>query len=281
MDYLRVLTDPFGYDSPSLPCIPDLLDLPSYKVHTLNRFTAAVGTAGVGYVVVWPRIFSNDQTAQYFTQSTFSSSTIEADGFVGTLSGLNANFPYSAATTRDCRVVSCGVRVRYTGTELDRGGRIIIRRYTSGESVPTGAFATASALLSSPLAQTLRVDRNWHGTAFRPTLSSHTDYQHVSSLTDPLVVFFEGKPGITFEIEVVRYFEIIPRTNTSNPPAVQLGVPTTTTSHSDITAVSMIRDFLGSAHDALLGSGAYQLGLSYIKARYLGGPISQPVIEYM
>ena len=58
-DYLRALTDPFS-NTIDAPCIPDLHDVPSWKIRTLQRGIFTVGTNGVGYLIVSPKSQSNN-----------------------------------------------------------------------------------------------------------------------------------------------------------------------------------------------------------------------------
>lgn len=73
--------------------------------------------------------------------------------FQGDLSGGNCTF-YSGQdllTTRKIRLVSCGVRISYIGTEVNRGGEVIGLREPSGLTMASGAYG---GILAHSIVQT-------------------------------------------------------------------------------------------------------------------------------
>lgn len=115
-------------------CLPTAPAIPSQKVHCLLRGDAIIGTGGVGFIAVSPTV-GNDCVVAYFTTGTFTRLTthcLESVNFLGTgITALIPNtLPYTTAqlvggtqpSQVSGRVVSCGVKLFYTGTELNMSG---------------------------------------------------------------------------------------------------------------------------------------------------------------
>ena len=110
-------------------CVPSFPARPSFKVHSRINGTFSIGTAGVGYIGVAPCV-SNSQRCIYYTGSTFTGTTLMVSG-TGVNAITNTSNPYAsgafvpasqATDAMTARIISVGLRIRYTGTELNRGG---------------------------------------------------------------------------------------------------------------------------------------------------------------
>jgi hypothetical protein len=117
--------------------------LPAFPVRNSQLFQTLVdgvmntNAGGSGWIVVTPGWgVTNNQACCYFTNAPTSP---PASAFVGAIGVGFANSPYtmgtydplvSMANTLNFRLVSVGVKVRYDGTELNRGGSILCGQCT-------------------------------------------------------------------------------------------------------------------------------------------------------
>jgi len=279
---MKALLDPFNFRGNDLPCVPDLIDVPSQKVCTLTRITATTGTAGFGYIVVNPVVGSSATNPTIYGRVSTSAfagnslaTTLPTTGVIGF---DDAGYPYpGSAGARNHRTVACAIRARYIGTELDRGGRILAVRSPSNDSM---SLATADQVLSRTSTTTHQVSRNWTTVGWLPSLPSDTEYSE-SSLLDlwTMALVFESKAGNSFECEVVRYHEFLP----GQVAGTVYPVTAVTQSHSDINAMSYIRDFVGGLAASDIGQGIFKKGLQHVTnlaASAMGLPMGQLAIEF-
>jgi len=151
------------------------------------------------------------------------------------------------------RVVGCGLRVRYDGNELNRGGRIIPFRHPQNR--PYAGYSSSNVLSYNEVF-TLECDRKWHEVTYIPV--SATDYLYTSTapVAAPTVApagsigFICTNSGAetatTFEWEAVFHYEY---TGT---------VEDLTASHSDVPGMSAIRNFLEGGFDGKPGTNLFQ-----------------------
>lgn len=244
--YLKALLDPFSLVTGA--CIPDLIDRPSLKTRSVIRGTCSVGTQGVGYVVVDPLCGLADAYSALLTSASFGDVHV-LNSTPGVLPVFNNQSPYrqSDVPTRvNFRVVACGLRLRYIGTELNRGGRYICHRLPSVQNY--GNF-TSEDILTRPDAVSTPVDRKWHGVSYAPTSEEDYSYKNTpdaipnSGITDipraNMIVFIDSTPGNQFEFELVYYHEFVPGNY-----RVDGGIPGSSPSHSDVPGISAIRNVL-------------------------------------
>jgi hypothetical protein len=282
-DYLHALVDPFGYNVSNLPCVPDFSSMPSYKISTKIRGTFAVGANGFGYITYAPYSTSaNDSSCGFFSNSSYTGTTVsDVTTLAGVFALTNGQFPYTTSTARPTRIVASGIRVRYIGTELNRGGQCVIVRSSSNFG---GSATLIGADLADMLARqrtvTTSVDRNWHGATYLP-MDMANNYASApvgyGTAVEQLCIAVTGSPGNQFEFEIITYYEILPTVVGGVPRTV----PTQTASHSDADGLSHIRDWLNSAIDTAMGSNAFNTALRTISAamiaRYRPG---NPAIEW-
>lgn len=134
--YAVAIVDPWDRFA-SGACVPAPPSRPSYKVRGFTRGILNLsGTSGVGFIALSPAL-CNDFAQIWYTDSNFTGTAITAT--MTATPGVNpagiANLPFSRAqlTTLDAnnnaavqgRIVSAGIAIKYIGTELNRGGRII------------------------------------------------------------------------------------------------------------------------------------------------------------
>jgi hypothetical protein len=222
MNYLLALTAPF--DSPPA-CIPTFPSLPSQKVVSRVRGVLALGTAGVGFIMVRPTTVNNIQHLVY-TDATFTGSNSETSVLTTGVLGANAvNIPYSSGDLGEhnvnvqARLVGCGARIRYVDTELNRGGTITSMEHPNHHDLD--AFSLPN-LQDYDKGTTQQVDRKWHSVTWQPISSTELQY---TITTHPirtgsggndaynLIIFVTGVPGVKYEFEVVQHLEY------TGPPA--------------------------------------------------------------
>jgi hypothetical protein len=139
LKYALAIADPFHPQARNA-CLPVFPSPNSQKVTGYCRFTVTTGTAGVGYVSLSPTLANNEAVA-YYTTGTFTGSTTQALSANDTLqTGIStatmSNLPYSAtqltggadkeAAVVIGRIVSCGLRITYTGTTSNESGTFYV-----------------------------------------------------------------------------------------------------------------------------------------------------------
>lgn len=265
--YLKALTNPWDLDGD--PCIPDFITLPSFKFSAICRGTFSIGTVGIGYVAVDPWLTAfNDRDSVMSTTSAYAG-TGYTNGGGGTVKS-RTNSPVAATSNlvRSLRVVGCGMRIRYAGTEMNRGGRAIAYRQPENMDIDNSDVPT---LLTNPEAVSVPVDRNWHAVSFRPARDFDIAYQLVQNVLNPefsqLLIVSGSTPASSFEFEVKTYFEMIGNslsnlTRSHSDPAGLAVVNTTLSTHQPTTSPegdfnAVIRDAGDVAAKALsyIGTG--------------------------
>lgn len=154
--YAQALTNPFGVQG--LPCIPDNIVIPSHKFSTKSRGVFSTGTNGFGFIVIDPfqMLFNNGSyavpapdnfvmgTPILYTDKTYTQTFMQlfdttVDSIMPGVNGANSNSLFSyqnfdvtgvdnAIRNRQFRLVGCGLRINYIGSNLYNAGRLIIWR---------------------------------------------------------------------------------------------------------------------------------------------------------
>lgn len=148
---------------------------PSFKTMTVQRFDAAVGTAGIGWVAIAPGV-ANDIPTVYYTGSTYGGTSVvpfftaASATLNGGVTAVNATTPYTASVLADPyqtpgrmgsttvygRVVSCGVTATYTGTTVNEGGLMYCFTDPDHNSIIGSTVATLGARLETDIANVSR-----------------------------------------------------------------------------------------------------------------------------
>jgi len=236
--YMKALCDPWGVRGS--PCVPDSITLPSYKVSFFARGSLGIGASGAGFIVCCPyNGMAGDTPFGQVTTEVYSGT-----GFEPALSGVSnfySNSSYNAtefALTGGMRrrVVACGVRVRYVGPELTRGGRIIEYRHPTNYNAPAGA--SAAVLLANRETEPVPVNREWHYAMWKPAIPDDLGYSASPSAVQGyclLVLIVGAPPGVTFEYDVIAHFELIGD-----------AVPNLTASHNDPLGMAVLSQGLAA-----------------------------------
>jgi len=274
--YLRSVLDPWDVlnNEDSLPCLPDEFDQPSFKYATRARGTLTVGTT-TGFVLVSPMNAINTTSNICYTDSSYAGLSFQAVGTGTNLVTDGQLLPASAATAPNSRLVACGLRVRYTGTELNRGGQVLpARALPSGDNLNG---STISDCLQRQDHATKPCSRGWVGTVWYPTYAAATEFalnnNSVSTGTNQrLGVLVTGTTGNTYEWDFVRFWEVVADTSVAGTPTLSpVGI---TKSHSDLTGLGWVRDYLGGLSVDDYGKVAYDAGIRYVSGIAVKGVAS-------
>jgi len=233
--YLRAISHPFG-DFPEPPCIPDMITIPSFKVTAVCRGSFTIGSGTVGWVVIDPfKLIWNDgsfagSNVSYpvlYTTSSFGGTTYSwsVSGGAPTtgVTGANSSSLFNQAALTgaagkqvEYRLVGAGLRIAYCGTELNRGGRVIMYRSRDNESLTLPY--TAADFLKDPTSHFSQVQRNWETVTYIPAHPNKAGYATKGSynVSDGgvdhynLIGYVDGAvAGQSFVFEAVGLFELI------------------------------------------------------------------------
>lgn len=267
MSYAKAKIDPFSMNDNDLPCIPDVIDIPSYKFATVYRGGFIVGSSNIGWIGVAPKALSNDGRYIVVTTSSYAGTDFTPSSTLptGALELKDTKFPWASNAPRNCRVVACALRVRYTGTELNRGGSIIAVPNNSRANYNSATYAMLSNLPTSSISP---VTRGWTSILWNSAI--YGDYQYQGDAGENmtsgaehagLICMVTGTPGNTFEFEVIRYIEATDNGAGSSP----FTVPSTTMSHSDPVGLGVVKDFLSNQTVQEVGTAALNKFLKFAK----------------
>jgi len=263
MDYYKALVDPWAYRfAERLPCIPDLTVVPSYKFNTTVIGRAYVGAGGMGYIAINPHVLGSARGIGWFTSAdTYAGNTIGLSAATGLSPLYDTTFPYDGlGALPSFRLVAAGLRVKYTGQELTRSGQVVMGSNDSTNNNYLGyAFEN---IASQPDTVPQSVTRGHRGCVYKPLNVHSTSYHSEWDYFDGddvsrMAIIFTGIQGNEFSFEIVRFWEAISDGSTT--------VPSTSASHSDVTGVSKIRDFIATTAQSEFGQSLMTKGLEYFK----------------
>ncbi len=271
--YACAIGSPFSPEALSA-CVPTIPARPSQKVASRQIGTYTIGSAGTGFVAIAPTVV-NYAVSIFSTTAGYSSVSISCTPGTVTKSNITNN-PYPIASfiaggsSIDAsimgRIVSVGLRVRYIGTELNRGGMLMALVEPNHGSIDSYSQTDLTAYrecIRRP------VTRNWttivaaaidfkeqiypdtnEWLSITPNgpnvaqLESTYPFSNGSNLSGSpttgapiMVILTTGTPGNTFEFEVIHHLELIGK------PVQSLATP----SHSDQEGLSRMIEVKGIA----------------------------------
>jgi len=218
-EYASCLGNPFNGPLACIPIHPAQL---SKKVRNFVRGTFQSQTSnGIAYIAAWPEAgVVNDQFS--IIHSLPSSTTANWFDFSAAGQGFDStNAEYSETQIGldsdqfEFRVVGSGLRIRYTGTELNRGGEIVGICDANHVSLFQRSLADIN---KEEVAKKFSVDRKWKTVLYRPV--ENDDFQFASSITsvaftDTEKTYYMGfalqSPAgvsVTFEYEFFSVYEL-------------------------------------------------------------------------
>lgn len=214
MDYARCLVNPF---TGPLACIPSYPALMSRKVRVWSKGVMETGSSGMGFVCADPlRGAVSDVSCVNFTDNSFAGSSILTPATAGVVNGYsNADYVNSQVATNGItfRVVASGIRVRYVGTELDRGGYAVALSDTNHNSLYNRNISQLDAEINS---KRFPINREWITVVYRPVRDEDDDFGGISTQTPAAtdLSFYQGiavnapaSNSITFEWEYYSIYE--------------------------------------------------------------------------
>ncbi len=127
-------------------------------------------TSGFGFILVAGYLPYDANAAVLYTDSTYVGNSTSGLGPPG-VNVANFNSPFAVSDfgtngTIEWRVVSLGVRARYAGTELERGGSVLTLEEPDHQALGNGR--SYSDLQAYDKAYTQAVDREWVGVTHQP-----------------------------------------------------------------------------------------------------------------
>jgi hypothetical protein len=229
-------------------CLPHEPAVPSLKMRSTARGAFVIGTSGDGYVACGATPYSSTTISTTAYSVYHSTSAYGGSGFPTmtgqTLrtgqNGVWCNSPYASADFKEgqglqYRVVACGIRCRYLGTELNRSGRIICFEDPNHDAI--GGRTTAN-LLAYEWVETEGndPDRPWYCALYQPKYSGEYNYlvSHASATPFMGVLATGMNAGDAFEFEYYVFTEI-----------VGSNLPSTTQSEADNGILSRLTTQLG------------------------------------
>jgi hypothetical protein len=214
LKYLKALTDPFG--SVHGACIPTYPSKPSMKIRTFIQTDGFIGLAGVGFAMLSP-VYEDGTNALYYTTAAAPGNIFATSG-VGIATSTFSNSPFTPTDISTGRIqgraVACGLRIVYTGTELNKSGMttcIVEPDHGSlnNKSIPNCLAYGDNVTKSDP------VTRKWCTAVAVPLSADDLEYDHIPYVKGPsglvpfMGIFISGVPGSSFRIEAYLHFEAI------------------------------------------------------------------------
>lgn len=217
LEYASALVNP--HETPPA-CLPNEFSQNSQKTKIFVRGSVVIGTAGFGWMVSRP-IPSNDNGSVHATNDTYAgtASTTMVNG--ATTDQFNSNSPYASTDFSDdtvaFRVVAHGLRARWGGTELDRGGKVVCFEEPEHLDLINGTSNYSQQLIESfDRAKSVRwSDGGWHGVTYQPVQPAEIHYHTTVNTGNAhhwmLAICFTGKPGSIIDFESTTHLEFIGR----------------------------------------------------------------------
>lgn len=266
--YLTAVLDPF--DPRALgACVPVGNNSHSWKGCFRVVTTLTIGTQGIGTILVCPNT-ANDQGQMLLSNSTYtgtpSACTIQgATDTAATEYVMISAMPYTYANLTGAtsvvggRVVACGLRIRYTGTENDRGGTIYAAIAPDREDL-TGA--TIANLSQFPQCAVVPVSDKYFQISMGPGSTDDTFYSNALngniftfsrglatphstassiSYAGPMGLIVQAKAATTFLVEYIIHVEYSGRS----------AAPFSSPSDSDAEGYSAVTNVVNAFYNAI------------------------------
>jgi len=297
--YAKAIANPFSTQVGV--CIPTASGIvrPSMKVRAITRFVASVGTNSsgpLGYALFMPTVASDCITVLYSDAgSTLTSASPALPPGPGVQFVNFSSLPYrktdfvngdSFSPSRvQGRIVSYGIRFRYIGTELNKGGRMYALVEPDHDNLYGAGFNSLGVYKECIC---LPVTRSWQELVICSQSSTEVDYPQnqyalaataAASVTPqaceellscyplsqmqflsataanalsvvggaPMAIVFDGVAGNTFEFEVVTHVEYVGNISQSM----------LTESHADSQGFSIVQNTAGRVNQMRAESPSY------------------------
>lgn len=207
--------DPF--EGPADACMPVTPAMNSRKMRPFVRGQLSTSsTTGFGFLLANMLAYANNNTTAYKTGATYAASVLATSGTGVT--ALTSNSDVASTGFGDglanYRLVSMGMRVRYRGSELNRGGRVVVLEEPDHSSLNG---LTVDQVLAYEKAKEFEVDGKWCTLLFSgPVSPEEYDYQNASNLptiSNPYMAIIveaaSATTSVTFDYEIFWNYELI------------------------------------------------------------------------
>lgn len=207
-DYAKCLANPF---TGPLACIPDFPVLYSSKQRVWAKGSFSTGTLGLGFIVANPlAAAANDLTCVWTSSAIYALNSVDITN-VNTVTVLsnsqyaNANFGPTPANIQ-CRIVGAGLRIRYMGSELNRGGYKIALLDPTHDSLNNATVATMRA---EPTSVEFAVKREWTQVLYRPVYNDEMQFADAINTAAPYMAFLVQSATATTSLEYEYEFSVV------------------------------------------------------------------------
>lgn len=229
-DFAASLANPFS--GPTEACLPVTPSISSRKIRTFVRTQLGIGTQGYGFATAQPLACNDGSTvggsvgtaAVYNSTTAFTGTGIPIlNTTVAGVAAVNHNGDYSSiqfsAQGAQVRLVSMGMRVRWSGTELNRGGRIIL--YEDPDHADWSQTGISlSQLLANEKSREFKVSEDWTTLCHSgPVMPSEYDFATTpfgpfgssSAPAHYMLCLIQAAAGYAVDLEVYWNYEIAGR----------------------------------------------------------------------
>ena len=224
MRYMATICDPFEAEPGA--CVPcDLFPLPSQKIRAFGRGQFSLGTTGFGFIQVNPCSALDATAATFTTPTSVMTSTTQLGSVTNTAASQLQTLPYNqtqvtGTTSVQARMVACGLRVRYSGTEGGRSGTIVCYEEQDHQSLTAETYLSSQQAPSS-ITSRPSGDGTWDGTVCSSGPVSPQELEFTSLVypnTAPLsqlptsgylLIAISGLPGDKYDFELFEHIEYI------------------------------------------------------------------------
>lgn len=214
--YMHCLLNPAGSDACGMPADGGIKSL---KSKVWAKGSGSTGSTGIGFVQCNPGLLGlSDQGALYYTQSAFAGTALSQTVAAGSVANAMTNALFSSAnlsaTTLQYRTVACGMRLRYTGTELNRAGTVY--SIIEPDHRPLGT-ANLVTLQSYDQCSNEPFSREWHevvytGPIYPDEITYAPSTTYAENQINNIMALFITCPAataLTFDWEVFGHYEYV------------------------------------------------------------------------
>ncbi len=181
---------------------------------------------------------SNDGIFGYYSDAAYTGTTIDGTAGVGKTAITNSRNAYAATdfgtNLVQGRTVGVGLRVRYIGKEVDRGGKLLTVRHPQNTSL--SGMNMSAILTDFSEVEPVPVTRQWSTVTYRPVSQNQITYWTSAAPSFQalsLAAIVDGAvTGASFEWEAVSYYEFTGDVGNKTP------------THSDPQAMGVVRNLL-------------------------------------
>lgn len=198
--YARAVSDPINGPLACIPSYPALMT--AKRRYWCRGVMGTSDTTGIGFVACNPQAGAfNDLNAVYYTDATFAGTTLVGAGTGVDNAQTNSEFASTAVTATftgiTWRQVGGELRVRYIGTELDRGGQIVA--YVSPVHQGLGG-QNISGLESQIESRLFPVTREWTSLLYRPYFEEDLELSNAQPPANSYMAVMVAAPSMTTSI---------------------------------------------------------------------------------